>query len=142
MTAFRAPVLALALTGLAASCGNDDGLAAFDDADTMMDSCAEADIGFEPDSAALSREAEDALFSVVDQVGIDCEGASIDIVAFSEEAGDQIAYARTATVENAIVTHYDISETRIAKKTEEAPSMALSDHVRVTLMVEVPVVDE
>ena len=143
MTAFRTLAFASGLVALTAGCGDGgQDLARYSERDTMMDVCAEAVFDFDRDSASLSEAAEESLFGAVDKVAVDCEGARIDITAFAEEAGDQIVYARTATVENAIVTEYGISETRIAKHTEEAPSGDLANHVRVALMVEVPVIDE
>ncbi|MEQ8558743.1 MAG: hypothetical protein RIB03_10545 [Henriciella sp.] len=142
MMASRIAPLALLLACLTAACGNDREPIRFEYAETVMDICAEAVIGFPTDSATLSETAQAKLYDAVDQLGTDCEGASIEIISFADQAGDQMAYARTATVEDAIVTSYGISDSRIAKSTEEAPSLEMADHVRIALMVEVPVEDE
>lgn len=142
MRSFCATALALAFAGLAGGCGDTGELSQYEPEDTMMETCSESVFGFPPDSAILSDAAEQALFEAVDRIGTECEGASIEIVAFADQAGDQMAYARTASVENAIVSSYGISDSRISKETREAPSLDLADHVRVVVSVEVPVIEE
>ncbi|RIJ16112.1 hypothetical protein D1227_05590 [Henriciella mobilis] len=142
MYPLRAAALTLAMAAWLGACGPSGDITGYETGDTVMETCAEADLAFAPDSAMLTEEAEQALFSVVDRIGTDCDGASLEIIAFAQQAGDQIAYARTSTVEHAIVSNYDIYDSRIAKETREAPNLALADHVRVLVRVEVPVVDE
>lgn len=142
MTFSRATALTLVMAALLGACGQPGDVTGYETGDTVMETCAKADFAFAPNSAMLTEEAEQALFAAVDQIGIDCDGASLEIIAFAQQAGDQIAYARTSTVEHAIVSHYDIYDSRIAKETREAPNLDLADHVRVLVRVEVPVVDE
>lgn len=135
--------LILALLALLTGCnGEERNAIRFDYAGTMMDTCAETDIGFHPDAADLTGAAESILFETIDKVAAECEGASIDIVAYAAERGDEIAYMRTATVENTIVSNYDISDSRISKDVAPPPSEDLVGYVSVSLMVEVPVEEE
>lgn len=142
MRSFCATALAFALASLSGGCGDTGELGQYAPEDTIMETCAESVFGFSPDSATLSDAAEQALFQAVDRIGTECEGASIAIIAFADQVGDQMAYARTATVENAIVSSYGISDSRISKETQEAPSLDFADHVRVVVSVEVPVIEE
>jgi len=142
MYPLRAAALTLGVAALLGACGQSGDITGYETGDTVMETCAEADLAFAADSALLTEEALQALFGAVDQIGTDCDGASLEIIAFAQQAGDQIAYARTSTVEHAIVSNYDISDSRIAKETREAPNLDLADHVRVLVRVEVPVLDE
>ncbi|MGB3624531.1 MAG: hypothetical protein WA989_01800 [Henriciella sp.] len=122
-----------------AACGSgEDNDIRFEYSGTMMDICAETSIGFHPDSADLTGTAESILFDIVDQVGVDCDGASIDIEAFENEEGQEIANARAQAIETAITSNYDISDSRISKSVVEAPTPDQAGRVLVSLMVEVP----
>lgn len=142
MIAKHASTLALLLTGLVVGCGDGSELSEFDTYDTVMETCAESQFGFEAKSAVLTDQAEAALFEAVDQIGTDCEGGSIEIVSFAEQIGTPLADARAATVENAIVRNYGIADSRISKETLEAPSSDLAHHVQVRVRIEVPVIEE
>ncbi len=108
---------------------------------TAMDTCAETSIGFHPGSHELTGAAEDVLFETVDHAGADCIGASIEITSFRNDEGDIIADERAKTIEAAIVSNYDISDSRISKSVTDAPVENEVGRVAVRLMTEVPLED-
>lgn len=124
---------------LLAGCGTDeDENIRFEYSGTTMDTCATTSIGFHPDSADLTGTAESILFETVDQIGTSCDGASIEIEAYQNEEGEEIASQRAQTIETAITSNYGISDSRISKTVASAPSPEEAGRVLVTLMIEVP----
>ena len=133
---------ALALAGFAASCEAPYEPVRTGDTETVRGICAEVLVQFSPDSPILLPTARQAMLQTLNRFETDCEGAGVEIIAYAERAGDQMAYARTSAVESAIVNHYGVSDTRIAKQTRVAPRESLTDHVVVSLIAEVPVLDD
>lgn len=134
----RLAMTAIPALWLAACGGGDDEKIRFEYYGTTMDTCAETSIGFHPDSADLTGAAESMLFETVDKIGVDCDGASIEIEAYQNEEGEEIASERAQAIETAITSNYDISDSRISKTVSEAPTPEQAGRVLVSLRVEVP----
>lgn len=129
-------------TLLLSACGTgEDDPIRFEYSGTTMDTCAETSIGFHPGSEDLTGTAESILFDTVDQAGTDCVGASIEITSFRNDEGDEIANARADTIERAITSNYEISDSRISKTVTDAAAEDDVGRVAVRLRTEVPLED-
>ncbi|WP_084397704.1 hypothetical protein [Henriciella aquimarina] len=137
MKARNGAILALGMLSMLVACNSEDSdPIRFEYAGSDLETCAETDIGFHPDAADLTDAARSILFETVEKLNTLCEGAEVDITAYSAVPGDQIAYMRTATIQDAITTEYGLSADRFSMDVSAPPSDEMTGRARIALMVE------
>ena len=127
----------IAVSLLASACGTDkDDPIRFEYKATTPQPCAETDIGFHPGSAELTGAAEDILFETVDRVAGDCEDGKIEITAWRNDEGDDLANERIASIESAIRSGYGLPNHYMTSTVEDPPSEDRAGRVNITLITE------
>ena len=138
MTAIHRMAGAITVIAILTGCSQPYEPTEIETAEPAREACAEVLVQFSPDSPVLLPMAREAMLQTLNRVETDCEGASIEIIAYGVRLSDPIAYARTSVVEDAIVRHYGVEDTRIYKQTRVAPRESLPHRVIVSLRTDEP----